>query len=365
MAAFLWRKRATRHFGEVWRPTSVLDLFSAGNRWVSFRCEVDSGAVVSLLRRGAADVLGLTWEDGRLVTLTSVGGQTTEARVFELTARVGERELSPFPVAIAQHENVPHLLGWQGFFDHVGVHFDPAWGETWLSALDSHPIERYVLEWKMFVATLERIAPGVGRIPLRSVVDQAVFSLFQNSEEQFQRIEKAVRVDLLSSACMHVRALFETACGLEYMLNDPTTRHGLAQRYLDYDAFNRYHLLGKLTSVMEHVTAADLAALKGKHDNVKHEFEGKGASKTHWYPCRTFRELVQSTKRDDEYDFVFAACSQTTHGVLDVATNVSYLAKNTFTCFARVALAATDHLGLDLAPEDRDLLSLYAARIMK
>lgn len=54
MAVYKWRLRHTEHFGDVWFPIAHVELWSRDHGFEAFAFQVDSGAIVSLLRRSAA-----------------------------------------------------------------------------------------------------------------------------------------------------------------------------------------------------------------------------------------------------------------------------------------------------------------------
>ncbi len=57
MAIHKWRKRPTKYFGEVWVPFAQVEFQRSDESFQAFVLQVDSGAVVSLLRCSVADVL--------------------------------------------------------------------------------------------------------------------------------------------------------------------------------------------------------------------------------------------------------------------------------------------------------------------
>ncbi len=57
MAVHNWRRRETKHFGDVWVPFAQVGIRRADGKFQSLAVQIDSGAVVSLLRRSAADLL--------------------------------------------------------------------------------------------------------------------------------------------------------------------------------------------------------------------------------------------------------------------------------------------------------------------
>ena len=133
MAIHKWRKVSTRHFGKVWVPLAQVDLRTAQGSFKSFALQIDSGAVVSLLRKSTAASLGISLESGRKIDLSSVGGGGTTAFVHIIQTRFDDGIEFPVPYAIAEKETVPNLLGRLGVFDQLQIHFDGQCMETRIS----------------------------------------------------------------------------------------------------------------------------------------------------------------------------------------------------------------------------------------
>ena len=74
MPVWKWRRRPTRNFGDVWVPFAHIEIQTAEGRFQSVALQADSGAMVSLLRRSVADLLGIQLEQGREIQLSGVGG---------------------------------------------------------------------------------------------------------------------------------------------------------------------------------------------------------------------------------------------------------------------------------------------------
>lgn len=125
MAEFEWLQRARRHFGTVWTPVARVHLVDVAGRWRGFVAQVDTCAVVSLLRRSVADVLGLQFDRGRRVDMAGVGSGVTIAFVHQLRLRIASGLEIVTEFAIAEHEDVPNLLGRVGIFDRLRIEFDP------------------------------------------------------------------------------------------------------------------------------------------------------------------------------------------------------------------------------------------------
>ena len=130
MAAFAWRRRPTRHFGEQWVPFVDLNLRQANGAWQDFSLQIDTGALISVLRRSAAELLGVNLTSGDQVELGSIGGHPHRYFVHRLQAQIAD--LAPFTlrVAIAEVEAVPNLLGRIDVFDLLRLDFNPSMQQT-------------------------------------------------------------------------------------------------------------------------------------------------------------------------------------------------------------------------------------------
>jgi len=135
MGAFRWRRRSTRYFCEVWVPYAEIRLRRSDGAYQPFAMQIDSGAVISLLRRSIADLLGVPLEGGQRVEMSAVVGGAVTAFRHDLEFRVGDGTLTfRAPFAIAEREDVPNLLGRLGIFDALQIEFDPRLKETRISA---------------------------------------------------------------------------------------------------------------------------------------------------------------------------------------------------------------------------------------
>lgn len=126
MPSFDWQRKRSTSFGKVWVPVAEVQFRAVNGVFKPVLMQIGSGAVVSLMRRSMAEEIGLRLEAGRRITLSTVGGSTTQAFVHELTLRFGASgSESMVPVAVADSETVPNLLGRQGVFEVFHIHFDP------------------------------------------------------------------------------------------------------------------------------------------------------------------------------------------------------------------------------------------------
>jgi len=130
MPVYDWQLRPTRHFGQVWVPIAELELFGSNGKPQYVAMQIDTGAVVSLLRKSMADLLAIPLESGRLIEVIGIGGTPTIAYVHSVRARFNESFTLDLRFAIADTENVPNLLGRLDVFDSLRIVFDPVNHET-------------------------------------------------------------------------------------------------------------------------------------------------------------------------------------------------------------------------------------------
>ncbi len=121
-----WRARTHRYLGTVHVPIIDLEIQDSRGPFVPFSLCIDSGAVVSLLPRTAADVLGLDPSVGKPIELGGVAHHGLRASLHELSVRLAGLPPTTVPFAIAQQDNVPGLLGRLGVFDRFQITFDPS-----------------------------------------------------------------------------------------------------------------------------------------------------------------------------------------------------------------------------------------------
>lgn len=97
-----------------------------GSGQVNWIIEVDSGAAITLLPRGAATMLGLVLESGIPVSLGGVGGSSFICYVHRLDVVIGDAQFNGLPIAFAPTDDFPPLLGRLGLYDVLDVLMDNA-----------------------------------------------------------------------------------------------------------------------------------------------------------------------------------------------------------------------------------------------
>jgi len=101
-----------------------LDLRTPAGSFKSLALRIDSGAIISLLRRSTAASLGITPHRGRPVELSGVGGGKASGFIHMIETRFGVGLELSVPYLVSIHENVPNLLGRFGVFDQLNFLFD-------------------------------------------------------------------------------------------------------------------------------------------------------------------------------------------------------------------------------------------------
>ncbi|MBI2183365.1 MAG: hypothetical protein HYU39_00235 [Thaumarchaeota archaeon] len=109
----------------VYRPYIELELKTSAGGWIRVALLVDSGADYILLPRSACEAAGYNWEAGKEFKLGGIS-RKAECKIIvrhqEVMVRIGGNAF-PVPVAFAEIEGVPQLLGREGVFNRFDVAF--------------------------------------------------------------------------------------------------------------------------------------------------------------------------------------------------------------------------------------------------
>ncbi|GMU32709.1 MAG: hypothetical protein AMXMBFR20_05810 [Planctomycetia bacterium] len=325
MPVYKWRRRATKHFGEVWFPYAELELRTADGTYQSIAIQVDSGATVSLLRRSVADLLGIKLNAGRRIDLSGVGEAQVIAFVHQLPIRLDDQwpELQ-IPFAIAEVENVPNLLGRLGLFDNLQVDFDPSLRETRLTARWLDDGDRTLWEW--IIETEEHIFASWEDLPWSLTVREAVRRMIGRTSLLSASMAGLAKLQRTKAGPLFIRAIFELAVQLFYLMRDRDTR---AKDYLDFEHVTRKTemdtaLSGPKGEYSDLIRNSPLRPTGEKRvdaefDRVKDRFANKkGNPHKTWY-CKQFKQVVDalpSTPYDWQADYAiwYAKYSGWAHG---------------------------------------------------
>jgi predicted aspartyl protease len=88
-----------------------------------FTAYVDSGADVSILPKGDAELLGVNLYEGELWRLTGIGRAIVSAYLHEVMVKIGALEF-PARIAFADLNEVPRIVGRLDIFRKFKVMFD-------------------------------------------------------------------------------------------------------------------------------------------------------------------------------------------------------------------------------------------------
>lgn len=321
MPVYSWRRRPTKHFGDVWVPYAEVEIQQTDGHFQALALQVDSGAVVSLLRRSVADVLGVDLESGRRIELGSVGGGRTNAYVHEIPSRFGDGVEKTVAYAIAEIENVPNLLGRHVVFDELQVDFDASLEETRISAPWLDRQQRRI--FRFLLATQNHILARWSENPLPGRADEAANILMRRGRQLFTALVGLLKLHRAYACPPLLRSLLETQLQLEFLLEDPNSR---AEAYLDFEHITRYKQFRALVKAPPGTIGYDVAnapqrksgepALKREYDRVRHAFiRGNKSNRTwdNWY-CMTTADMAKHLGRLPEYRLWYKACSAWAHG---------------------------------------------------
>ena len=333
MPVYKWQERPTKHFGTVLVPFAKADLQRCDGRFQSVALQIDSGAVISTLRRSSATLLGLTLEAGRPVDLKSVGGGVTQAFVHEITARFDPSLTLSVPFAIMTSETVPNLLGRLGVFDVLQLHFDATFQETqflqpWLDRK-----ERRI--WEFVVETEEHVLRRWPEVTLsgKTASDPELQRNAKDVARRFLGRTGQVLASLRSllkegtryGAPALIRTMFELVWQFEFLMLAPEKR---AKEYAEFYWVTRHKQAKALAEnpvgfVSKRLAESPKRAAGEQQNRV--EFErvkpmfmvqtkgGKERLAENWYKM-SIRELAESLGRGGEYRLIYAHASAWAHG---------------------------------------------------
>lgn len=319
MSVFKWQRRATTYFGDVWVPFAHVDLGDAHGRFRSFALQVDSGAVVSLLRRSAGELLGLHVESGRRVQLGSVGGGIAGAYVHVLPTRFDENLVLPVEFAIADSETVPNLLGRRNVFDDLQVDFDATLQRTalvpkWLDDGDKQL-------WETICGASETVAQRWRDNPLPEPGDEAGGQILRRGEQLFATAAGMMKLFRTWDAPLIVRAMFEVSLQFEYLMQSPAER---GRSYLDFSKVTRYRHMKRIVGSAKGTIGRGIADSpmrdqgeirnQEEFDAVARQFRrGGGSFWDSWY-CKSLAQLSEELGARGEYDIWYKFAAGWAHG---------------------------------------------------
>ena len=121
---FPYEKRSSSIFKEIFRPVAQVFLYSEAKKiWYEVWMIVDTGADYTLLPKHLAARLGINInKECQLFKTSGIGGEEKVYLKKNLRVKIGNWE-RVVPVGFLNKENIPPLLGRQGFLETFEVLF--------------------------------------------------------------------------------------------------------------------------------------------------------------------------------------------------------------------------------------------------
>lgn len=373
MAIHKWRRRPTKHFGEVWVPFAQIELQAADGKFHALALQLDSGAVVSLLRRSTADLLGIDLDAGRRIEVSSVGGGTTVAHVHEITTRFDRNIQYRVPFAIAGTEEIPNLLGRLKVFDFLQIDFDGTVEETRIASPWMSEGHRRI--WDALIDAERHLVDRYADWDLSPDVRDALRGFVNRGGQLVASVAGLAKLARTYPGPLFIRSLFELSLQVEYLLQDPDVR---AKRYKDFQHVTKHKLAAAITANPTGPIGRGLAQsplrpdgeerVQVEFDRVRAEFVRPNTKRkqrlvSNWYGMR-IDELARQMGRDGEYRTIYAICASWSHGdplsVLPTAdhplTDTDTVLIACFNFYARMLLRIADVGKVILTPQQYELL---------
>ncbi len=309
MPVWKWRRRPTRNFGDVWVPFAHIEIQTAEGRFQSFALQVDSGAIVSLLRRSVADLLGIQLEQGREIQLSGVGGAHTTAFVHDLNIRLdSDIAPGPTPFAIAATESVPNLLGRLGVFDRLQVDFDASLTETRITAPWLDEADRRI--WEFCIDVEDHILRRWNKVALAPQSKNVVAKFLNRAAQLTATAAGMVKLHRDTESLLVIRAFFELSAQFEYLMDDPEER---SRQFEEYGKITKHH---QMRDMLDNAAGfigrylAESPLRKEGEVRVEREYQEarsqfltkKGKEWKSWYGD-TFKNLVKTLSGNSPYDW--------------------------------------------------------------
>ena len=121
---FPFEVKSSKIFGRIRRPIAKVDFWSKLSlNWVEILLLVDTGADYTLLPKFYAEDLGVNLEkDCKAYSTFGVGGSETVYVLKRLKVKLMDWQFN-IPVGFLERDNIPPLLGRQGFLEDFRLIF--------------------------------------------------------------------------------------------------------------------------------------------------------------------------------------------------------------------------------------------------
>lgn len=375
MSVHKWWLRPHAVFGQVPVAMAQLTLLDTARRGHRIFFQVDSGAVVSLLSRSCAELLGLRLEDGQRVELSTVGGRATVAYVHQIQTIFSEQIAYPVRFAISEKEDVPSLLGRLDVIATLQTDLDATLLETAFRApwLDSG--QKRILDFLM--ETERAIIDRWVESQLPDVVKRSAKRMVDRMSQLFVVTLGLMKVHKTFSGALQIRAMFEMLTQFLYLFDDPMAR---SEDYLDFEHFAMYRGVQLFREHPDWPTSQQIMnsplrteaepRMKAEYERVRHKFEyvdrnGKNREHENWFRM-SIRDLAANTALEDEYLLIYRECCAWAHGdpmtmkhTLHWTTNPGIMFMKCTSFYVQMLKKMVSNGALKLNPEQHGFLNAF------
>ncbi|MDX2200619.1 MAG: DUF5677 domain-containing protein [Phycisphaerae bacterium] len=368
MPTYSWRKRLTRHFGEQWVAFADVHVLDHANRARRFSLQIDTGAVISLLRASAAKLLGIEVEAGKPLSLSSVGGAENRVFVHTLWVSFGVGLPLPTQVAISRTEDVPNLLGRLDVLDRLQLLFDPSLRETVIAVPWLDEVGRRM--WGHLAATSTFVAEHWDKYSIPAPVDLVARRIINRADQLIGTAQALEKLHRASDMPLVLRSLFELAIQFEYILKED--EEARSQLYLDYAHISKWRLSrawlnypGTIGDSLRNspLRAVGDPALEAKYNLHEHKYlNTKNKVRPKWH-AQQISQLAESVNRTAEYDAIYGLYSAWAHGDPWVVGQLEQLhggLMEAFRYWGRIIRLAVDRKKMVMEPDAYNVLKLIS-----
>ncbi len=119
---FDWSPRISEALGDIFAPTTLVELKALSGEWKIFYPLVDSGAFVSVFRASDCELLGFDLKSGKPITINGALGGSFPAYMHKIDLKIGN-EIINCRIAFTEQKDHVQILGRADVFDNFRICF--------------------------------------------------------------------------------------------------------------------------------------------------------------------------------------------------------------------------------------------------
>ena len=274
------------------------------------------------------------------------------------------------PVAIAETEAVPNLLGRFGVVDRLRLELDPN-----LKSAEVQPKawpDDVARVWKFFSLATEKIGDRISSRMGQAEIDVASEIFFRTAMQKMVTFSRLTRTHAIWDCPILLRAMFDLAIQYEWLMKDAQSR---ARLYLEYEHVSRYLRTKEITEkprgpIAEAIASSPLRAegeprVEREFERVRHAYQNrKGRPRKHWYPGDLWH-LAKELGREGEYALVTKWWNQYVQADPSVLRHrrdlqPHYLLNYSLYFTSRIVMICVNHYEVILTNEEHEVLKALA-----